>query len=295
MKSKPIPWTRQLFNEKCPCASGKKSYECCWRGNGSWERSPVGVINVGTSPFVNDDCYLSPLGGCCKKMTREHFVSRNILERITTSKLRFENAGHFFGGKNLVEISVDDFCAKVLCDNHNSALSVLDTAAGRTFLTVEGLERDCKGISASGPRVSSLHISSGIDMERWMVKVYCGLAAAKKIRSASGKTLQSAALERHLLESLVGSAALRDPLGLYVNRFVGQTLQPGTLSFGTIMLTEGSDEVGGLMLSLGVMTFVLVVSNRYGRTFHDPNWHRHQTLAWNVRQGNARAVYLFTY
>jgi hypothetical protein len=253
------------------------------------------MINVGRSSFRNGDCYLSPLGGCCKKITREHFVSRNILERIATPKLRFENGGHFFGGKNLVEIGIDDFCAKVLCDNHNSALSVLDTAAGQAFSTIETLERDCKSISASGPRMSSLHICSGFDMERWMVKVYCGLTAAKKIRSASGKTAQPAALDRHILESLVGTAALRGPLGLYVNRFVGQTLRPGTLSLATIMLTDGSDELGGLMLSLGVMTFVLVVSNRYGRTFHDPNWHRHQTLAWNVRQGNVRAVYLFTY
>ena len=255
----------------------------------------MGMINVGSSPFANQDCYLSPLGGCCKKITREHFVSRNILEKITSSKLRFENAGHFFRGKSLVEIRVDDFCAKVLCDDHNSALSVLDTAAGRAFSTIAALERDCKGISASGRRLSSLHISSGIDVERWMVKVYCGLVAAKKIRSASGRRMQPAALERHLLESLVGTDTLRDPLGLYVNRFVGQTLHPGGLSFGTIMLTEGSDEVGGLMLSLGVMTFVLVISNRYGRTFHDPNWYRHQTLAWNVRQGNVRIVYLFTY
>jgi hypothetical protein len=209
--------------------------------------------------------------------------------------LRIENAPHFFGGKNLVEIGIDDFCTKVLCDNHNSALSVLDSAAGRAFTTVEALERDCKAFSASGRRVSSLHVSSGIDMERWTVKVYCGLAAAKKIRSVSGRTLQPGALEARLLESLVGTATLSDPLGLYVNTYVGQKLRPGTLSFGTIMLTEGSDEVGGLMLSLGAMNLVLVVSNRYGLTFHEPNWYRHQTLAWNVRQGNVRVVYLFTY
>jgi hypothetical protein len=209
--------------------------------------------------------------------------------------LRIENAPHFFGGKNLFEIGIDDFCAKVLCDNHNSALGELDTAAGRAFSTIGALERDFKSISASGARLSSLHLSSGIDMERWMVKVFCGLAAAKKIRSASGRTLQPTALERCLLESLVGTTPLPDPLGLYVNTFVGQKLRPGTLSFGTIMLTEGSDEVGGLMLSLGVMNLVLVVSNRYGLTFHEPNWYRHQTLAWNVRQGNVRVVYLFTY
>jgi hypothetical protein len=67
------------------------------------------------------------------------------------------------------------------------------------------------------------------------------------------------------------------------------------LSFGTIQLTDGSDSVGGFMLSLGVMNFVLVTSPKYGQAFQDQNWHRHQALAWNVHQGRIRIGYLFTY
>ncbi|MGC9951173.1 MAG: hypothetical protein ABSF64_32860 [Bryobacteraceae bacterium] len=56
-----------------------------------------------------------------------------------------------------------------------------------------------------------------------------------------------------------------------------------------------SDGVGGLMLSPGLMKFVLVASPHYGQTFHDTNWYRHQTPAWNARQGACRIAYLFTY
>jgi hypothetical protein len=192
-------------------------------------------------------------------------------------------------------MGIDDFCAKVLCDNHNSTLSVLDTAAGLAFSTIEALARESMGIASLGRRQTFSHLSSGIDIERWMIKVYCGLLAAKKIRSASGQTVQRNALEPRLLKSLLGTDSLPSPLGLYQHIFVGQQLKPGSLSFGTIQLTDSSDEVGGLMLSLGVMNFVLVISPRYGQTFHDPNWHRHQSLVWNIRQGDVKAAYLFTY
>jgi hypothetical protein len=69
----------------------------------------VGIINVSGAPFKNDRCYLSPLGYCGTKITKEHFISRTILERVTTGTLRFEGAGHFFGGKQNIEIGIDDF------------------------------------------------------------------------------------------------------------------------------------------------------------------------------------------
>ncbi len=292
MKSKSIPWTKCFFDKDCPCGSAEKSYKCCWRGVGRWEKTPVGIVNFSAPPFENDRCYLSPLGCCGAKITKEHFISRNILERITTGSLRFDGSGHFFGGKEQVDISIDDFCAKVLCDNHNLSLSVLDAAAGLAFSTIEALARDVANL---GRGQKSFHVSSGIDIERWMIKVYCGLVAAKKIRSASGKTVPRNALEPYLLDSLIGTTSLSTPLGLYMHTFVGQELRPGGLSFGTIKLTDGSDEVGGLILSMGLMSFVLVISPRYGQSFHDPHWRRHQTLAWNVRQGAARVAYLFTY
>jgi hypothetical protein len=294
LKSKPIPWTKSFFSKECPCGSLRKSYECCWGGSGRWEKTAVGIVKSDGPSFRNDGCYLSALGNCGTKITREHFVSRSILERITPGTLRFEGAGHFFGGRDQVELGIDGFSAKVLCDKHNASLSVLDSAANLAFSTIEALGRDCEPAS-SGQAVTSFHLSSGLDIERWMIKVYCGLAAAKKIRSRSGRILQRSDLDPCLLSRLLGTCSLLSPIGLYMEAFAGQQLKPGGMSFGTIQLTDGSDEVGGLILSLSLMTFVLVTSPRYGQTFHNTNWRRHQTLAWNVRQGDAKVAYLFTY
>jgi hypothetical protein len=80
-----------------------------------------------------------------------------------------------------------------------------------------------------------------------------------------------------------------------MHAFAGQERKMGGFSFGTIKLTDGSDEAGGLLLSLGLMHFVLVTSDKYNVTFRDPNWYRRQTVAWNTKSGRLRLAYLFTY
>jgi hypothetical protein len=128
-----------------------------------------------------------------------------------------------------------------------------------------------------------------------MLKVYCGLIAAGKIRTLSGNILLSDPLEPWLLQALMGKVSLCAPLGLHIHSFTGQRLESRRISFGTIKLTDGSDEVGGLMLSLGVMNFVLITSPKFGSAFTEPNWYRHQTLAWNIKREKSRLAFLFTY
>ena len=298
-KSNSIPWTRRLFRCECPCGSGNKSYECCWRGDGRWEKSSVGSINLpqtAAHPSLNDRCYFSSHGDCSSKITREHFISRNILERITTDKLAIENAGHIFGGKNKVEIGIDAFTAKVLCDVHNPALSPLDTAAGVAFSTIEALIKDIAKTADPAAAIRSFHLSSGVDMERWLIKVYCGLVAAEKIRGATGKILQRNALPSYFFDALLGTSSLPSPLGLYQHTFVGQKRRLGAgIDIGTIQLTDGSGDVGGLLLNLGPINLILVTSTAFGQSFKEPNWYRHPTFLLNVRQGSCRIAYLLTY
>ena len=116
-------------------------------------------------------------------------------------------------------------------------------------------------------------------MERWLIKVFCGLVAAKKVRGTTGKLNQRSELEQDLIPALFGTVPLRPPLGLYVNTFAGQILEPGHLSFATLQYTDGSGDVAGLVLTLGVVNFLLITSPRF--TLDAPSkarWHRHQTL-----------------
>jgi hypothetical protein len=217
------------------------------------------------------------------------------LQRVTKSTLKFENVAHFFGGRPNVEIGIDAFSAKVLCDAHNSALSVLDDEAGLAFTNIEDFAHDLAGLATARKASHTFYLSSGIDIERWMAKVYCGLVAAGKIRGISGTTVERETIPPCLLDALMGRGTLTAPLGLYYHCFVGQRRKPGGFTFATIQLTDGSDAVGGLMLSLGVMNFVLVTSESYGRVFEEPSWYRHPTFLFNVRQSGSRAAYILTY
>jgi hypothetical protein len=255
---------------------------------------PIGKLNIKETPTVNPSCYLSPMCNCSAKLSKEHFVSRNILEKLTKDTLKFENAGHFFGGKNFVEIGIDGFSSKVLCDNHNSALSLLDSVAGLAFERIEKLTKDMVTTHVKGFRLNSFHIASGLDIERWMIKVFCGLVAAGKIRGKSGRVIELNSLPRALFEALIGLTTLEAPLGLYAHTFTGQIIKSG-LSFGTVQLTDGSDEVGGLLLSLGIVNLVLVTSHRYNQTFTNQFWYWHQTLTFDVKQNGSRLRFLFTY
>ncbi len=177
------------------------------------------------------------------------------------SNTHIEKGLAHFGGKEKIEICIDDFVAKVLCDKHNPSLSDLDNVLGLAFSNMDALANDVLKASEPNARVRSFHISSGLDIERWMIKVYCGLAFAGKLRSVSGKVVQRRALPRYLMDALVGTTCLPSPLGLHHHAFTGQTRSLGrTLSFGTVQLKDGSEDVGGLLLSLGPMNFVLVSS-----------------------------------
>ena len=201
MSSVSLPWTKIFFAGSCPCGSHNRAYNCCWKGGGRWRRAPIGVIPVRESSYRNMHCYLSELGNCSDKVTREHFISKNILEKIAaaqgepntkTHSLEVQNACDFFGGKPVTQIGINAFSAKVLCDNHNPALSAIDTAAGLAFETIERLTEDLIALD-NGNELKSLYIASGLDIERWMVKVFCGLSAAGKIRGRSGNSLKKGA------------------------------------------------------------------------------------------------------
>jgi len=293
-KNSSVSWTSKYSHRACPCQSGKFGYDCCWKG-GKWYKTPVGEIGVKATGVKNPNCYLASEGDCSQKLTREHFISRNILEQMTNSTLNFKNAGFFFGGKEEVAVAVDSFSAKVLCDAHNSALSELDTSAGTAFTAIQNLYQDM--LRAENPKeyLKTFYLASGIDLERWLIKVLCGLVAAGKFRTASKRTVVFDELHPSLLRALIGTQDLREPLGLYHHAFAGQERRSGGFSFAPIHILDGSDKMGGLILSLGLMNLVLVTADTYGKTFYDPNWYRRPSGLFDGRKGKSRFRFNLTY
>jgi hypothetical protein len=76
-------------------------------------------------------CWAGPLGNCGGGISREHYVSQCV----------FPDQSIFVQGLDWClnepkEVRIESLTAKILCRNHNSALSELDSEAGRAFSVI---------------------------------------------------------------------------------------------------------------------------------------------------------------
>src|SRR5262249_13686733 len=160
-------------------------------------------------------CYAAPLADCSSKLTREHYVSKSLLEELNrlgglhVGGLRREPEGQ---QKVLPPNAV---ACKMLCDRHNPALSPLDAIALRLF---HAFNEDAA--PGSGRRL--VYLFSGHDVERWLLKLLCGLACSGNLLSGSGIDVS---IPRQWLEILFGYTSFPDGQGLYVCKDPGHRFE----------------------------------------------------------------------
>lgn len=77
--------------------------------------------------------------------------------------------------QTMTKIGISSLTSKILCERHNSELSKLDAEAGRLFRTLDAADKETKIL----PPVTSF---TGKLMERWFIKVLCGLAASGALK-----------------------------------------------------------------------------------------------------------------
>jgi hypothetical protein len=106
-------------------------------------------------------------------MTKEHYMSRTILDKLGGGNLRISGFPWLSAGEER-DVSPKGMSARVLCGRHNNALSPLDAEAGRFFETLAQFLREM----TTGERQTTWGLFSGHDLERWFVKVFYGGMAA---------------------------------------------------------------------------------------------------------------------
>src|SRR6266545_2919629 len=124
------------LSEPCPCGSGKPGGECCWRGGLAFvvpEANPRPPAPK--TGFAHPECYARSLNDCSDDISKEHYVSRNILESFAPSG-RFDVVNPPWALGKTVPVSPGTFFARVLCRRHNNALIDLDTTGGNFFRAV---------------------------------------------------------------------------------------------------------------------------------------------------------------
>lgn len=141
---------------------------------------------------ANPKCYAQCLGDCPGKVTREHYVSENILNQIRgliVSRLPWQKPGES------KQLTPSTLLARILCERHNNCLSDLDNRIGELFAVLRRLA-DC--INRKGEddfRSLAIHKAFwGRDLERWMLKyvlgcVYSGNASHAGQQIPRGQTI----------------------------------------------------------------------------------------------------------
>jgi hypothetical protein len=114
-------------------------------------------------------CYAATLGGCSGQISREHYISRSVLESvgqvIQISGLPWQERSE------IKTVGTSALTAKILCEHHNSLLSPLDDTAKEL---VVGL-KDAYDSAMKGNMSNGTCSLPGDQLEKWLLKVIVGI------------------------------------------------------------------------------------------------------------------------
>ena len=154
--------------------------------------------------FSHPKCYARSLGNCSKKITKEHYISENILNTFETiiPSAGFDRAKKLRDGT----APASSFSAKILCEKHNNSLNKIDTEAGLLFNHLRKISKfePCEDvIKFNGPKI-----------ERWFLKYTMGVFTTGQLLEAK---LQQSRIE-NLVRILFSEENLWVGHGLYLKR-----------------------------------------------------------------------------
>ena len=238
----------------CPCGSQRPVGTCCLTANGlrpaARQTSPLGP----STGFSRPGCYASILKDCSTEFTREHFVTKAILDRIYSDGDLLVSGLPWLERGEVRAAAPNTLKSWVLCKRHNNALGGLDEVALRLFNAIEQMNLGID--NASGPPIYRLALFNGHDIERWMLKVLCGLAVSGNLGDFEVPTSRDVPPE--WIEVLFGARPFDPEQGLYVVRTPGSKFEgPRGVGLGGIGYRG---RLAGLILLLNGYAFNLIMA-----------------------------------
>ena len=115
-------------------------------------------------------CYLAGYGNCGGKLSAEHYISKSVLTQIAKNGT-IQIGGLPFQPKDTFQIfGIESLVANILCQSHNCDLSHLDEVAKDFFFALNAVDKE-------PDKVADLFSVNGRLVERWLLKILCGMAA----------------------------------------------------------------------------------------------------------------------
>jgi len=205
------------------------------------------------SGYAHTKCYLSHTNGCSTKITGEHCISHNLLNKIEKQNKTIDVVGLSWLPKDeMTSIGKKSLVSNVLCSQHNSDLSPLDSAIGDLVEAIGSIDVEYQNPIPIGVN----YCVDGSHLERWILKTTLGLVNSGQIKQRSGEPFR---LKSKCIELLCSPAA-RWPLGwgLYIATPIGKIYHSSSFE----LLPQHNAETGEL-LALGLkfngiaMTFLM--------------------------------------
>jgi hypothetical protein len=208
-----LVWATSVWPpESCPCGSDRSVRECCFTRGTDVVASGVGpLLQPPTTGIELPACYAGASKDCRGPLTREHTVSKNVLDRIGGAQGRILVSG--LRDQDDLPLRPDALASKVLCERHNNALSPIDVIGGHFVEVLEEIAR-----AAHDGRLDRLDLRRafyGPDVERWVLKVFLGALASGAARY-KGQKFQPLHPPPQLLDVLFGGIDLPIMFGLTV-------------------------------------------------------------------------------
>ena len=238
----------------CPCGSRKPALACCLTATG-FRKAPASTTPPGprTGKSV-EACYASRLADCGSKLSREHYISESLLHYLNRNNQLTVSGLPWLENTSQV-VSPNSLASKVLCERHNTAGSPLDAIAVRLFQAF-----DEQGVHGSGQQL--LYLFSGHDLERWLLKILCGITCSQNLKLDSGTDV---AIPDAWLDILFCGAQFPDDQGLYVCKSRGHRFEgPHGLQLRAI---AGRGRLTGMGLSVCGYELILSMSGFPSRSF----------------------------
>jgi len=187
-------------------------------------------------------CWASVVGGCSEKLTGEHVVGNalfeaEILEVSGVEKIAQSGASKAVGKGNLT--------AKILCGNHNSALSPLDGEVVALHAAIR---------KARTQKADQVHRVNGVLLERWSLRLLTNLLAS----GWAGP--EALAPDIGIVRQVFGLAPIVHPSGLYVISDYKGSIPPDSVFYAVLVGRTQPPHVLGIVVSLSGLLYVLSTS-----------------------------------
>lgn len=254
----------------CACESGKLFRECCLQGSGRILTAPNNIETpLPHTGLSNPSCYAAPLADCSLNMSREHYVSESFLKCIKREGPLMVGGMSWLPLGQKKDLPTRALTAKILCDRHNAALAPLDNVAKRLCQAMFRASDQDANAPVLADKESWEVFFNGYDIERWMLKVLCGvLISGGAVRN--GVAIRDWTPPEQLLRILFKNEAFPAGQGLYLRTIPGAEHDSNVHLACEPFISPSSDgplEMSGARVEIFGMPLYLILTDAHFELF----------------------------